>query len=126
MTREEKKRLRIQIIQLLDRCENCEYKTKLGASITTCRQCPIGQKLIEISSKFENVPKRAEGIQDVRIPWEKEEEQFLIKNYGKMTYEEMAMKLKRTTISVQSKVKKMRRKGLIPHFFKKGGDMKCT
>ncbi|MCL6615534.1 MAG: hypothetical protein K6T39_00095 [Anoxybacillus ayderensis] len=125
MTREEKKRLRMQIIQLLERCDRCEHKTKLGASITVCKKCPIGQKLVEISSKFENVPKRIEGEQDVRIPWEEEEEQFLIKNYGKMKYEEMAMKLKRTTISVQSKVKKMRRKGLIP-CFKKGGDMKCT
>ncbi|MCG6184274.1 hypothetical protein H1215_15595 [Anoxybacillus sp. LAT_38] len=52
MTREEKKRLRMQIVQLLDECDTCEYKTKSGASVTVCRGCPIGKRLTELSGHF--------------------------------------------------------------------------
>ncbi|OAO78062.1 hypothetical protein A0O32_2192 [Anoxybacillus flavithermus] len=38
----------------------------------------------------------------------------MIKNYGKVSCEEMATKLGRTITSVQSKIKKLRKKGLIP------------
>ncbi|WP_064221230.1 HTH domain-containing protein [Anoxybacillus flavithermus] len=111
MTREEKRKIRLQIISLLDRCEGCIHKTKLGASITECRRCPIGQKLVEASSNFKNIPK---PIERMWIPWTTDEEQFVIKNYGKVSCEEMATKLGRTITSVQSKIKKLRKKGLIP------------
>ncbi len=84
MTREEKKRLRMQIIRLLDECDTCEYKTKIGASVTVCRGCPIGKRLTELSGHLEK---------DARL-WDEE--------------------LGRTREAIKAKVEKMRRAGLIP------------
>ena len=104
MTREEKKRLRMQIIQLLDECDTCEYKTKLGASVTVCRGCRIGKRLTELSGRLEK---------DARL-WDEQEERFLVENYDKMTYQNIACRLGRTQKAVKAKVEKMRRAGLIP------------
>ena len=103
MTREEKKRLRMQIIRLLDECDSCEYKTKLGASVTVCRGCPIGKRLTELSGRLEK---------DARL-WDEEEERFLVENYDKMTYQNIANRLGRTRKAIKAKVEKMRRAGLI-------------
>lgn len=62
MTREEKKRLRMQIIRLLDECDSCEYKTKIGASVTVCRGCPIGKRLTELSGHLEKKKMRGYGM----------------------------------------------------------------
>ena len=103
MTREEKKRLRMQIIRLLDECDSCEYKMKSGASVTVCRGCPIGKRLTELSGHFKK---------DARL-WDEEEERFLAENYDKMTYKNIASRLGRTQKAVKAKVEKMRRAGLI-------------
>lgn len=115
MTREEKKRLRMQIIRLLDECDVCKHRTELGASITVCRVCPIGKKMVEISSKLENIPKQLEYLDEkpLRMTWRETEEQFIIENHDKMSYTQIAAELGRTPTSVQSKIKKMRREGLI-------------
>lgn len=65
-TREEKRKIRLQIINLLNRCEGCRYKTKLGASVTECRRCPIGKQLTKLSERLEK-PKR------VSKPWSDDE-----------------------------------------------------
>lgn len=104
MTREEKKRLRMQIIRLLNECDSCEHKTKRGASVTVCRGCPIGKRLTELSGHLEK---------DARL-WDEEEERFLIENYDKMTYQNIANRLGRTREAIKAKVEKMRRAGLIP------------
>ncbi|WP_171699976.1 winged helix-turn-helix transcriptional regulator [Anoxybacillus sp. CHMUD] len=116
MTREEKRKIRLQIIRLLDRCDECKHRTELGASITVCKVCPIGKKMVEISSKFENIPKQLEYLdgKPLRTPWEETEEQFIIENHDKMSYKEIAAELGRAPTSVQSKIKKMRRAGLVP------------
>ncbi len=103
MTREEKKRLRMQIIRLLDECDSCEYKTKIGASVTVCRGCPIGKRLTELSGHLEK---------DARL-WDEQEERFLAENYDKMTYQNIANRLGRTREAIKAKVEKMRRAGLI-------------
>lgn len=106
MTREEKKRLRMQIIQLLDECDDCEHKTRLGSSTTVCRQCPIGKQLITLSERLEK-PKR------VSKPWSDDEEMYLAENYDKMRYKNIAEKLGRTQKAIKAKVKQMRLAGLI-------------
>lgn len=108
MTREEKKRLRMQIIQLLDECDGCRYKTKLGASVEECKKCPIGKKLNELSSMLENKKKRT----DAKL-WREEEERFLAENHSKMKYKNIAQKLGRTPKAIKAKVNKMRQAGLI-------------
>ena len=105
MTREEKKRLRMQIIRLLDECDTCEYKTKIGASVTVCRGCTIGKRLTELSGHLEK--------KDARL-WDEQEERFLAENYDKMTYQNIANRLGRTREAIKAKVEKMRRAGLIP------------
>lgn len=109
MTREEKKRLRMQIIRLLDECDGCRYKTKLGASVEECKKCPIGKKLNELSSMLENKKKRTDAK-----PWREEEEKYLSENHGKMKYKNIAQKLGRTPKAIKAKVNKMRQAGLIP------------
>ena len=72
--------------------------------------------MVEISSKFENIPKQLEYLdgKPLRTPWEETEEQFIIENHDKMSYKEIAAELGRAPTSVQSKIKKMRRAGLVP------------
>ena len=108
MTREEKKRLRMQIIRLLDECDGCRYKTKLGSSVEECKKCPIGKKLNELSSMLENKKRRTDAK-----PWREEEEKYLSENHGKMKYKNIAQKLGRTPKAIKAKVKKMRQAGLI-------------
>jgi biotin operon repressor len=72
--------------------------------------------MTEISSKLEKAPKKLEYLdgKPIQMPWRTTEEQFIIENHNKMSYEEIADELGRTLTSVKSKIKKMRRAGLIP------------
>lgn len=108
MTREEKRKIRLQIINLLDRCEGCRYKTKLGSSVEECKKCPIGKKLNELSLMLENKKKRTNAK-----PWREEEEKYLSENHGKMKYKNIAQKLGRTPKAIKAKVNKMRQAGLL-------------
>ncbi|MCG6183295.1 hypothetical protein H1215_18660 [Anoxybacillus sp. LAT_38] len=108
MTREEKKRLRMQIIKLLDECDGCKYKTDRQAVTTVCKRCSIGKRLLKLGEKF----KRRKVV--ARTLWNEEEERFLVENYDKMTYQNIANRLGRTRRAIKAKVEKMRRAGLIP------------
>ena len=44
-------------------------------------------------------------------PWSEEDDLYVIKNYGKMTYREMSPKLKRSENSVGQRVSKLKREG---------------
>lgn len=45
--------------------------------------------------------------------WAKEEEQYIMDNYGKMTYKEMAEKLGKTLTQVNGKIQHLRKRGLV-------------
>ncbi|KFZ32521.1 hypothetical protein JS44_03415 [Anoxybacillus flavithermus] len=84
------KRLRMQIIQLLDECDGCKYKTDRQAVTTVCKRCSIGKRLLKLGEKF----KRRKVV--ARTLWNEEEERFLVENYDKMTYQNIANRLGRT------------------------------
>jgi hypothetical protein len=65
MTREEKKILRLHIIELLDQCQGCQYRHKANASIHICPSCPIGKKMQALGKKLGERKKR----KAVRRPW---------------------------------------------------------
>ncbi|NNV04709.1 zinc-finger domain-containing protein, partial [Brevibacillus sp. MCWH] len=48
MTREEKKQIRLQILQLLDKCAGCEERHN-GTQSVCVISCPIGKQMQQLS-----------------------------------------------------------------------------
>ena len=120
MTREEKKLIRLQIISLLERCQDCQFRSVTNASIRVCPSCPIGQQMQELGKKLGGQPKVAEKKPAqkqkqkkktlVMRRWTKEEEEFILMNQHHMTKMQLAEKLGRTYFSVRQKLTKLNRK----------------
>jgi hypothetical protein len=108
MTREEKKLIRLQIIDLLDRCEGCQYRHKTNACIHICPSCPIGKKMQALGKKLGE----RERMMPARRPWTTREEEFLLQNLH-MKHRELAEKLGRSLRSVENKIFELRKRGRI-------------
>lgn len=52
MTKEEKKMIRIQIHNLLENCQDCQFRSVTNASIHVCPGCPIGQQMQKLGKKM--------------------------------------------------------------------------
>ncbi|WP_420768729.1 hypothetical protein ACNR9V_03090 [Parageobacillus thermoglucosidasius] len=108
MTKAEQKRIRLQIIELLDQCEGCPHRYKFGSSVRICPSCPIGQ---EMQALWKKLGER-ERQNAVRRPWTTQEEEFLLQNLH-MKKRELAEKLGRSLRSIQNKIFELRKKGRI-------------
>ena len=54
MTREQKKKLRLQLGKLLDKCEGCEHiGTVKNIGIHICKSCPLGRQIQAIGRKLD-------------------------------------------------------------------------
>lgn len=119
MTREEKKLIRLQIISLLERCQDCQFRSATNASIHVCPGCPIGQQMQELGKKLggqlEVAKKKSAQKQEqkkktlVMRRWTTEEEEFILVNQHRMTKMQLAQKLGRSYHSVWNKLTKLNR-----------------
>jgi hypothetical protein len=114
MTREEKRKIRLQIQDLLDKCQNCKYVSVSFASIHICPKCPLGQKIQELGKQLDPklVKDRKKKVMKPRKKtngWTDEEIQFVIDNICNLSYKEMAKMLGRTEAAIRRKVADMRK-----------------
>lgn len=116
MTKAEQKRIRLQIIDLLDQCQGCPNRYVTNASIHICPSCPIGQRMQALGQKLwkRDEKKRMAVINSVsrRRPWTAQEEEFIIQNLH-MKRKEIAEKLGRSYKAVLRKISEMRQRGKI-------------
>ena len=53
MTRGQKKKLRLQLGKLLDKCEGCEHIGTVNIGIHICKSCPLGRQIQAIGRKLD-------------------------------------------------------------------------
>jgi hypothetical protein len=116
MTKEEKKMIRIQIHNLLENCQDCQFRSVTNAGIHTCPSCPIGQRMQALGQKLwkRDEKKRMAVINSVsrRRPWTAQEEEFIIQNLH-MKRSELAKQLGRTYRAVLRRISDLKKEGRI-------------
>jgi hypothetical protein len=123
MTCKEKKLIRLQITELLDQCEGCQYWSKENACVRICPSCPIGQRmqalgrnLCESDEKKRRIDEKKRKAVIAGIPkrrqWTTQEEEFLLQNLH-MGCKELAKQLGRSYKSVHNKITDLKRRGRI-------------
>ncbi|EZP77583.1 hypothetical protein H839_08119 [Parageobacillus genomosp. 1] len=105
MTREEKRKIRIQIQNLLDQCKGCPHQFEPNAYFIACRKCEIGKEMRHLADSIgcrrtKNVGRKVGGP---RVIWTPEEEQCLWENRH-LPKKELAAKLNRPISSVYKKL----------------------
>jgi len=107
MTKDEKKRIRLQIIGLLDQCEGCPYQKMTNACVHICPSCPIGKKIQKLGKKlYKHSVKR-------RI-WTKEEDAYIWSNQH-LPRKELAKYIGRTERAVKLRLVELRKRGGVTH-----------
>jgi len=119
MTKEEKKMIRIQIHNLLENCQDCQFRSVTNAGIHTCPSCPIGQRMQALGQKLwqrdeRDEKKRAAVIAGIpkRRPWTTQEEEFILQNLH-IGCGELAKQLGSSYKSVYYKIDDLKRRGRI-------------
>jgi hypothetical protein len=118
MTREEKRKLRIQIQDLLDKCKGCKYISVVCASVYVCPNCPLGQQIQALGRKLDpKLAKRRKAktttTKKLKNLYTEEETLFVLENRDKLTYKEMAAILGRTAWSIRRRVQYLKEKEMI-------------
>ncbi|NUK29490.1 HTH domain-containing protein [Parageobacillus sp. VR-IP] len=108
MTREEKNLIRLQIISLLERCQDCQFRSVTNASIHVCPSCPIGQRVQALGKKISG-----EELARYRN-WTKEEDAYLWNNQH-LPRKELAKHLGRTRQAVINRLAELRKRGGVTH-----------
>jgi CRP-like cAMP-binding protein len=96
--------IRIQIHNLLDNCQNCQFRSVTNAGIHTCPSCPIGQQLQKLSRKL------CGNKVIVRRAWTKEEDAYIWNNQH-LPRKELAERLGRTRDAVIKRLFELRKRG---------------
>lgn len=114
-TRQEKKEIRIEINNLLSsECGACEYRNGYDNMTYCIRECPIGQKMQELSSRLVGNLKKFDESFDERPlkagSWSKEEETYLLNHSKHFSTSHLAMRLHRSSPSVTAKLHALRKK----------------
>jgi predicted Rossmann fold nucleotide-binding protein DprA/Smf involved in DNA uptake len=118
LTRKEKRRIRLQITNLLDtHCASCNERLERKSSVCISA-CPIGKQMQHLSSMLEQEPTfettvvtetKKKGI------WTEEEEFYLWNHRNILTPDQLAERLDRDIKSVYNKLYKLKKKGGIQH-----------
>lgn len=103
MNRLEKKRVRLNMIQILDtRCKGCMMRNDYDAHNYCIKHCEVSQELQHLSSQL---VKKNELVQGSK--WTKDEELYLINHMSLYTIDHMAHQLNRSPQSVISKIQRI-------------------
>jgi predicted Rossmann fold nucleotide-binding protein DprA/Smf involved in DNA uptake len=114
LTRKEKRRIRLQITNLLDtHCASCNERLERKNSICIS-SCPIGQQMQQLSSMLEQEQVVVEETKK-KGNWTKEEEFYLWNHRYILTLDQLAERLDRDVKSVYNKLYKLKKKGGIQH-----------
>jgi hypothetical protein len=98
MTRDEKKSIRLQLIELLDSCDGCQYRYVMNVGVKICPSCAIGQRIQRIGKQLGQDEIFYDGPE--RRSWTEEEDFYLIHHYGVLPVDRIAKRLGRTTKAV--------------------------
>ncbi len=112
MTREQKKRLRLQLVKLLDKCDGCEHIGMVNIGIHVCGTCPLGRQIRIIGKKLDGdkqQPELPEG-RGVKRKWTDDEDRYLLEHCGKKTDREIAEALGRSRKAVMKRRQMLRQK----------------
>ncbi|MCX8047303.1 MAG: zinc-finger domain-containing protein [Anoxybacillus gonensis] len=108
MTREEKKQIRLQILQLLDKCTGCKERHH-GTQSVCIISCPIGKQMQQLSVLLSKESPRIK-----RGKWTEEEEFYLWQHKDIFDISELAARLERSELSVYSKLRQLEKKNVLP------------
>jgi hypothetical protein len=114
-TRQEKKEIRIAINDILSsECGSCEYRNGYDNMTYCIRECPIGRKMQELSSRLIRGSNLSDASYEERPlksgSWSKEEETYLLNHSKHFATSHLAMRLHRSPPSVTAKLHALRKK----------------
>lgn len=108
MTREQKKKLRLQIGKLLDKCDGCEHIGVVNIGIRVCKSCPLGQQIQQLGKMlYEN---DVEEMRENQGWWTEDEIQFLIEQKH-MPRRWVAEQLNRSVCAVNTMYARLKKRG---------------
>ncbi|MEB3752518.1 hypothetical protein MKY25_01545 [Geobacillus sp. FSL W8-0032] len=110
MTKTEKRRIRLQAIQILDQhCQRCEYHSKLNSCMSVCRECPHGQRMQEISRPLWEENDFDPYFLSHRVGrWSRDEDFYLVNHYDVHPVEVLAARLGRTTEAIRKRIAELK------------------
>lgn len=117
MTREQKKRLRLQLVKLLDKCDGCEHIGTVNIGIHVCGTCPLGRQIRMIGKKLDGEKQQSKRVKlpqgrGVKRKWTADEDRYLLEHYGWKTADEIAEALGRSRKAVMKRRQMLRQKRL--------------
>ena len=110
MTKEEKRHIRMQVIQMLDQhCQQCEYYSKLNSCMSVCRQCPYGQRMQELTRPLWEGCDTDPYFRSTKAGrWSREEDFYLIHHYDVLPIEALSARLGRTAESIEKRIAELK------------------
>jgi hypothetical protein len=118
MDREEKRVIRREIIELLDSCTGCKYRTCKGEVPVYCSNvCPAGMAMQSLSAQLilDETKKTSQKVvgtptRIIEGPWSMEEEFYLLNHLNIFKVGHLSARLNRAPKSVAAKVSYLKRK----------------
>lgn len=117
MSREEKRQIRLEITELLNKCQGCKYQYSKGETPAYCSTvCPVGITMQTLSQKLIQDEKRKISVEPVfEKPlvvgeWSPEEEFYLLNHINLFQVNHLSIRLNRAPKSVSAKISYLKRK----------------
>ncbi|MED5040664.1 hypothetical protein P9848_00860 [Geobacillus stearothermophilus] len=107
MTKDEKRRIRTMVIQILDQyCRSCEFFSVELASIRACRQCPHGKRMQELSRPLWRQDEAGPGGKTGR--WTEEEDFYILHHYGVQPIEVLSARTGRSIQAIRKRIETLK------------------
>ncbi|WP_141433008.1 zinc-finger domain-containing protein [Bacillus sp. 03113] len=114
MNRQEKRKIRLEINNLMDQeCNSCKYQKKTGdEKFNFClNECPVAKQLQSLSKKLESNAKLSNSIDEIKTgDWDDDEELYLLNHANRFPVAHLSMRLNRSPKSVRNKIGQLKEK----------------
>jgi len=111
VSREEKRRVRIQIHELIENeCMGCQYRRGYENASFCVNECPVGRELKSLSISLEVEPTENKEQVLTKGSWTEEEVFYLSNHLDLYNVPHLAARLNRTPSSVYTKVNSLRKR----------------
>lgn len=112
MSREEKRKIRLELNDLLDRhCGGCEFKNGYENHRQCLNDCPIGEQLRSLTAMLVgDINPNDEEVSVKKGRWEQDEVNYLINHLPYFSVNHLAMRLNRDPKHVSGKIHRIKAK----------------
>ncbi|MGG3808757.1 hypothetical protein [Geobacillus thermodenitrificans] len=108
MTKSEKRRIRMQVLEILDKyCQQCPYGHKNESYVPLCRQCPHGQRMQELARPLWSNNGEASACGKTG-KWTEEEDFYILNHYGVQPIEVLSARTGRSIQAIRKRLETLK------------------